>query len=250
MKVISLINQKGGVGKTTSAISIASFLGKEKRVLLIDLDPQGNATSNTGINKRTLKYTVKDLLTDEDKPAKECIVETNKGFDLIGSNLEVADTEINLFSMMDRDRILKEKLEVINSEYDYVIIDCPPTLSLMTLNALISSNLALIPLEPHIFAIEGIESLIKTITKVKKINKELKHKFFITKLDGRIGSFKEMEDSLRNVLKENVYNTQIRIDNKIRTAQNNSQTIYEIKGSKAAEDYMNLVGEINGTFNI
>ena len=78
----------------------------------------------------------------------------------------------------------------------------------------------------------------------------MKHKFFITKLDGRIGSFKEMEDNLRNVLKENVFNTQIRIDNKIRTAQNNSQTIYEIKGSKAAEDYMNLVGEINGTFNI
>ena len=97
---------------------------------------------------------------------------------------------------------------------------------------------------------EGIESLIKTITKVKRINKDLKHKFFITKLDGRIGSFKEMEDNLRNVLKENVFNTQIRIDNKIRTAQNNSQTIYEIKGSKAAEDYMNLVGEINGTFNI
>lgn len=84
MKVISLINQKGGVGKTTSAISITSFFGKEKRVLLIDLDPQGNATSNTGINKRTLKYTEEDLLTDEDKAARECMVETEKGFDLIG----------------------------------------------------------------------------------------------------------------------------------------------------------------------
>lgn len=250
MKIISLINQKGGVGKTTSAISIASFLGKEKRVLLIDLDPQGNATSNAGINKRNLSITVKDLLTDEDRIAKECIIETEKGFDIIGSNLGVADTEINLFSMMDRERILKEKLEAIDELYDYVIIDCPPTLSLMTLNALISSQLALIPLEPHIFAIEGIESLIKTMTKVRKVNKELKHKFFITKLDGRIGSFKEMEDELRSVLKDNVLNTQIRIDNKIRTAQNKSQTIYEIKGSKAAEDYMNLVGEINGIINI
>ena len=250
MKVISLINQKGGVGKTTSAISIASFLGKTKRVLSIDLDPQGNATSNSAIDKRKLNVTVKDLLTDEDKTAKECIVNTEKGFDIIGSNLGVADTEINLFSMMDRERILKEKLEEINTEYDYVIIDCPPTLSLMTLNALVSSQLALIPLEPHIFAIEGIESLIKTMTRVRKVNKELKHKFFITKLDGRIGSFKEMEESLRNVLKDNVLNTQIRIDNKIRTAQNKSQTIFEVKGSKSAEDYIKLVGEINGIINI
>lgn len=250
MKTIAVVNQKGGVGKTTSAISIASFLGKTKRVLLIDLDPQGNATSNSAIDKRKLNVTVKDLLTDEDKTAKECIVNTEKGFDIIGSNLGVADTEINLFSMMDRERILKEKLEEINTEYDYVIIDCPPTLSLMTLNALVSSQLALIPLEPHIFAIEGIESLIKTMTRVRKVNKELKHKFFITKLDGRIGSFKEMEESLRNVLKDNVLNTQIRIDNKIRTAQNKSQTIFEVKGSKSAEDYMNLVGEINGIINI
>lgn len=250
MKIISLINQKGGVGKTTSAISIASYLGKEKRVLLIDLDPQGNATSNAAINKRTLGVTVKDLLTDEEKTARDCIISTEKGFDIIGSNLGVADTEINLYNMMDRERKLKEKLEEINTEYDYVIIDCPPHLSLMTLNALVCSQLALIPIEPHIFAIEGIESLIKTMTRVRKINKELKHKFFITKLDGRIGSFKEMEDELRAVLKDNVLSTQIRIDNKIRTAQNKSQTIFEVKGSKSATDYMNLVGEINGIINI
>ena len=111
MKIISLINQKGGVGKTTSAISIASYLGKEKKVLLIDLDPQGNATSNAGINKRELNKTIKDLILEDKTTAQECIVNTKKSFDLIGSNLDAANTEINLISKINREYILKKKLK-------------------------------------------------------------------------------------------------------------------------------------------
>ena len=126
MKIISLINQKGGVGKTTSAISIASLLGKDKKVLLIDLDPQGNATSNSGINKRELKMTTKELFLEDKITAEECVVKTGKSYDLIGSNLDTANTEINLISKINREYILKKKLKILT--YDYIIIDCSPNI--------------------------------------------------------------------------------------------------------------------------
>lgn len=245
MKIISLINQKGGVGKTTSAIAIASYLGKNNKVLLIDLDAQGNATSNSGVNKRELQKTVKDLLLEDKVTALECIVSTEKDFDLIGSNLEVANTEINLISKISREMILKNKIK--NLEYDYIIIDCSPSLSIMTLNALLCSTLALTPLEAHIYAVEGIESLMETIGVVRGINENLKHKFFITKFDSRIKKFKEIEEHLRESLEDDMLQTRIRVDNSIRNAQNDYKTIWEVKGCKSAEDYQNLVAEvING----
>ncbi len=245
MKIISLINQKGGVGKTTSAISIASFLGKTNRVLLIDLDPQGNATSNAGINKRELQRTVKDLLLEDKITAQECIVNTEKGFDLIGSNLDAANTEINLISKINREYVLKKKLKDLT--YDYVIIDCSPNLSFITLNALMCSNLALTPLEAHIYAVEGIESLMQTIEIIRDANENIQHKFFITKFDSRIKKFKEIETYLRDALEENILNTRIRVDNSIRNAQNDYKTIWEVKECKSAEDYRNLIEEvING----
>ena len=245
MKIISLINQKGGVGKTTSAISIASLLGKTNKVLLIDLDPQGNATSNAGINKRDLARTIKDLILEDKVTAQECIVNTEKSFDLIGSNLDAANTEINLISKINREYVLKKKLKGL--DYDYIIIDCSPNLNFMTLNALMCSNLALTPLEAHIYSVEGIESLMQTIELIRDANEDIQHKFFITKFDSRIKKFKEIETYLRDALEENILNTRIRIDNSIRNAQNDYKTIWEVKGCKSAEDYINLVEEvING----
>ena len=242
MKIISLINQKGGVGKTTSAISIASLLGKDKKVLLIDLDPQGNATSNSGINKRELKMTTKELFLEDKITAEECVVKTGKSYDLIGSNLDTANTEINLISKINREYILKKKLKILN--YDYIIIDCSPNLSVMTLNALVCSNLALTPLEAHIYAVEGIESLMQTVELIRDANENLKHKFFITKFDSRIKKFKEIEGQLRDALEDNILTTRIRVDNSIRNAQNDYKTIWEVKDCKSAEDYRSLVEEV------
>lgn len=242
MKIISLINQKGGVGKTTSALSIASYLGKNKKVLLIDLDPQGNATSNSGVNKRELPKTIKDLILDDKITAKECIVNTEKSFDLIGSNLDAANTEINLGSKINREYILKKKLKDL--DYEYIIIDCSPNLNFMTLNALMCSDLALTPLEAHIYAVEGIESLMETVSLIRDVNEGIQHKFFITKFDSRIKKFKEIEDYLRDALEDNILNTRIRVDNAIRNAQNDYKMIWEVKGCKSAEDYKNLVEEV------
>ena len=242
MKIISLINQKGGVGKTTSAISIASLLGKNKKVLLIDLDPQGNATSNSGINKRELKMTTKELFLEDKITAEECVVKTGKSYDLIGSNLDTANTEINLISKINREYILKKKLKILN--YDYIIIDCSPNLSVMTLNALVCSNLALTPLEAHIYAVEGIESLMQTVELIRDANEDIQHKFFITKFDGRNSSYKVIEEKLRGNLDSSILKTKIRIDNNVRTTQNDSKTIFEGKGIRCTEDYKNLVEEI------
>lgn len=247
MKVISLINQKGGVGKTTSAIALASYLSKSNKVLLIDMDFQGNATTNCNIDEMALQYTVKNLLLDDSLPAKQCIVKTEKGFDLIGSNLEVADTEINLYSKFSREFILREKLDGL--DYDYVIIDCSPNLSMMTINALMATDLALVPLEPHIFAIKGISALMNTLNLVKRANKNLRHKFFITKFDARLSAFKELEAELRQSLKSDILNTVIRIDNQVRNSQNEFKTIFEMKNSKCIEDYQNLGEEVKVWLN-
>ena len=247
MKVISLVNQKGGVGKTTSAIALASYLSKSNKVLLIDMDFQGNATTNCNIDEMALQYTVKNLLLDDSLPAKQCIVKTEKGFDLIGSNLEVADTEINLYSKFSREFILREKLDGL--DYDYVIIDCSPNLSMMTINALMATDLALVPLEPHIFAIKGISALMNTLNLVKRANKNLRHKFFITKFDARLSAFKELEAELRQSLKSDILNTVIRIDNQVRNSQNEFKTIFEMKNSKCIEDYHNLGDEVKAWLN-
>lgn len=242
MTVISLINQKGGVGKTTSAISIASYLGKEKRVLLVDLDPQGNATSNCGVDEENLQKTVKDLILEDKTPASECVVKTEKGFDLIGSNIDVADTELNMVSKLNRENLLRKKLKTL--DYDYVIMDCSPSLNLMTINALVATDLALIPIEPHIFSVKGISSLMDTIENIRPMNENIQHKFFITKFDGRNSSFKMIEDKLRGHLDSSILNTKIRVDNNVRITQNDSKTIFEGKGVKCTEDYKNLVEEI------
>lgn len=242
MKVISLINQKGGVGKTTSAIALASYLSKKSKVLLVDMDFQGNATTNCNVDEMGLQYTVKDLLLNDTLQADKCSIVTEKGFDLIGSNLEVADTEINLYSKFSREFILKEKLEGLN--YDYIIVDCSPNLSMMTINALMATDLVLVPLEPHIFAIKGISALMNTLNLVKRANKNLKHKFFITKFDARLNSFKELESELRHSLKEDMLHTKIRIDNAVRTSQNEYKTIFEMKNSKCIEDYEQLGEEV------
>ena len=241
MKIVSLINAKGGVGKTTSAISMAALLSKKFKVLLIDLDQQGNATGNSGIDEDELKYTSKDIFLNEIN-MEELIIKTEKGYDLIGANIEVADTSINLVSKLHREYVLKKRLKNLN--YDYVILDCSPAVDLLMYNALVATNIVLIPVETHMYSLKGISSLLRLIDDMKELNENLEYKFFITKFDARLKESKELEVLLRENLGEDVCKTIIRTDNHIKKTQNESKHIYEVKGLKSPKDYKDLVKEV------
>lgn len=241
MKIVSLINAKGGVGKTTSAISMAALLSKKFKVLLIDLDQQGNATGNSGVDEDELKYTSKDIFLNEIS-MEELIIKTEKGYDLIGANIEVADTSINLVSKLHREYVLKKRLKNLN--YDYVILDCSPAVDLLMYNALVATNIVLIPVETHMYSLKGISSLLRLIDDMKELNENLEYKFFITKFDARLKESKELEVLLRENLGEDVCKTIIRTDNHIKKTQNESKHIYEVKGLKSPKDYKDLVKEV------
>ena len=174
-KVISIANQKGGVGKTTTSINLSTILAKKgKKVLLIDADPQGNGTSGLGIDKEQ-KFSVYDVLI-EDIEVENTLQKTQvKNLDLCPSNINLAGAEVQLVSMDDREYRLKTKLDVIREKYDYIIIDCPPSLGLVTLNAFTASDSVLIPVQCEYYALEGLGQLLNTIELVKKhMNKNLK----------------------------------------------------------------------------
>ena len=173
-KIISIANQKGGVGKTTTSINLSTVLAKRnKKTLLIDADPQGNATSGVGIEKE-IEISVYDVLINE-VSMEEAILKTKiKNLDICPSNIDLAGAEVELVSMMSREQRLKEKLDVIKENYDYIIIDCPPSLGLITLNAFTASDSVLIPVQCEYYALEGLGQLLNTINLVKKhLNKNI-----------------------------------------------------------------------------
>ena len=244
MKIISVINQKGGVGKTTTALNLADILSseKKKKILLIDLDPQGNTTSTSQVIKKDLKYTIKDLILDKDITVEDVKIKC-ESYDLIPSNLSVAKTDLSLMGQFRNEEKLVKKLK--NIDYDYVLIDCPPSLSLLTINAMISSDLIIMPLELEEYSLEGIESLLETIELVLEVKEELKYKFLITKYDKRIKMFNKNKNLIYNKLETLTLKTIIRIDNNIRKSQNEKKSIREYnKKSNAYEDYCKLADEI------
>ncbi|AHH04978.1 cellulose biosynthesis protein BcsQ [Borrelia miyamotoi] len=244
MKIISIINQKGGVGKTTSAINIAySTTLLNKKTLLIDIDSQGNTSSGVNIPKKEDTNSSYELIYKKQKikPIK------NFNLDIIPSNLKLALLEKELIHEIARENFLKNALEQYKQDdYDFIILDCPPTLSILTINALVASKYLLIPIETEFFAFEGISQLLDTITTVKQINQNLEIAgVFINKYDIRNKSKEKYIDYLKKVFKEKFLNTKIRKNISISKSQEENIPVHIYnKESNAAKDFLELTKEI------
>lgn len=246
-KVISIANQKGGVGKTTTSVNISTILAKKgKKVLLIDTDPQGNATSGLGIEKN-FENSVYGVIIGDIK-VEDAILETEiKNLKICPSNINLAGAEVELVSMISREYRLKEKLEEVKEKFDYIIIDCPPSLGLITLNAFTSSNSVLIPVQCEYYALEGLGQLINTIELVKKhLNKELEIEgAVLTMYDARTNLSNQVVKEVKNYFGEKVYKTVIPRNVRLSEAPSFGMpiTIYDPR-SKGAKCYDKLVKEI------
>ena len=210
-KVISVANQKGGVGKTTTAVNLSALLAKKgKKVLLIDTDPQGNATSGVGVEK-TVSFSVYDVLVDDVEIENTIQMTELQNLEVCPSNINVAGAEVQLVSKESREYKLKEKIDKIKNQYDYIIIDCPPSLGLVTLNAFTASDSVLIPVQCEYYALEGLGQLINTINIVKKrLNKYLTIEgALLTMYDARTNLSSQVAKEVKNYFEDRVYKTVI-----------------------------------------
>lgn len=213
MKVICVFNQKGGVGKTTTNINLCAYLAMNgNKVLAIDIDPQGNTTSGLGFDKRKLNMSMYDVLI-EDKSINDVIrqCEMVENFYIAPSTMQLAAAEVELINISKREMILKKKLEEIKDQYDFVFIDCPPSLGILTINALTASDSVLIPIQCEFFALEGVSQLVNTIQLVKKsLNKSLEIEGVIMSMfDSRTKLSNEVVNEVKKYFKDKVYNTTI-----------------------------------------
>lgn len=251
-KVISVANQKGGVGKTTTTVNLSTLLAKKgKKVLLIDTDPQGNATSGLGITKE-LELSVYDILVG-DTAFDETIQETTiKNLSVCPSNISLAGAEVELVSMMSREQRLKTKLDVIKERYDYILIDCPPSLGLITLNAFTASDSVLIPVQCEYFALEGLGQLLNTVNLVKKhLNKNLEIEgALLTMYDARTNLSNQVVKEVKKYFEDKVYKTVIPRNVRLSEAPSYGMPIslYDprSKGAKAYEKFAKELLKNNG----
>lgn len=246
--IYSLVNQKGGVGKTTSAVSISAILGKKHhRTLLIDLDPQANATSGLGFYENRYSHTIYDVLIGKTDIHQAIYPTEVDQLFLIPSSKDLSGAEIELVSEFNRERFLKNCLEKIINEFDYVIIDCPPSLGLLTINALAASNYVLIPVQSEYYALEGLARLTNTIEMVRKaLNPDLQIKGIImTMFDKRLGLSRQVDEEARGFFKDLVFDTVIPRNVRLSEAPSFGEPIiiYD-KKSKGAKAYKNLVKEL------
>lgn len=249
-KVIALCNQKGGVGKTTTAINLASYLALSgKKVLLIDIDPQGNATSGLGIDKHSITNSIYHLIIDEADPKTIRIDTQVQNLSLFPSNLNLTGAEVELVGILGREHRLKKALTSILNDYDFILIDCPPSLGLLTINALSAANSVIIPIQCEYYALEGLSQLVNTINLVKEnINPDLVVEgVLLTMADYRTNLTNEVINEVKKFFNDKVYNTVIPRNIRLAEAPGFGKPIamYD-KNSIAAKKYEDFANELLG----
>jgi len=247
-KVIAIANQKGGVGKTTTSVNLAASLGVlEKKVLLIDADPQANATSGLGIDVESIEVGTYQLL-EHTNTAKEAIYKTDTpNLDIIAAHIDLVAIEIELVDKDEREYMLKKAIKNIKKDYDFVLIDCAPSLGLLTLNALTASDSVLIPIQCEYFALEGLGKLLNTIKSVQKVhNKALDYEgLLLTMYDSRLRLSNQVVEEVQKHFNDMVFNTIIQRNIRLSEAPSYGESIINYDaGSKGASNYLSLAEEI------
>lgn len=248
-KAIVVANQKGGVGKTTTSINLSASLAElGKKVLLIDVDPQGNATSGVGIDKNDVENSVYDIMLGEIS-ARECMIEVEEipGLFVIPSDVNLAGAEIELIDTDDREYVLKNSIDYVKADFDFIIIDCPPSLNMLTVNAMTTADSILVPIQCEYYALEGISQLVHTIQIVQeRLNPDLEIDGVVfTMYDARTNLSNDVVDTVKDNLQARIYNTIIPRNVKLAEAPSNGLpiNIYDPK-STGAESYRALAKEI------
>lgn len=246
-KVIAITNQKGGVGKTTTSINLAASLVKtQRKVLLIDIDPQGNATMGSGVVKDKVENSIYDVLLGT-STLEQAVLKVSGEYDLVASNAQLSGAEIELIQLDRREKRLRRAIDDVRNNYDYILIDCPPSLNLLTVNALVAAEAVMIPMQCEYYALEGLSALLNTIKKVRaRLNPELQIAGLLrTMFDPRNNLANEVSAQLRSHFGDKLYRTIIPRNVRLAEAPSFGKPVisYDLH-SKGAEAYLALAGEI------